>query len=98
MRITEWLKLLATRNGSDLYLSTGAPPCAKFEGKLTPIDSEILRPGEIKEIAYEIMDSTQQAEFEKELEMNLATSISGCPERTSILVMTSSDTPLTRTA
>lgn len=77
MRITEWLKLLATRDGSDLYLSTGAPPCAKFEGQLVPIDSDIMQPGEIKKIAYEIMDSTQQAEFELELEMNLAYSISG---------------------
>ncbi|MEH6568308.1 MAG: PilT/PilU family type 4a pilus ATPase [Halioglobus sp.] len=77
MRITEWLKLLASRNGSDLYLSTGAPPCAKFEGQLMPIGSDILKPGEIKTIAYEIMDATQQAEFELELEMNLAYSISG---------------------
>ena len=77
MRITEWLKILASKSGSDLYLSTGAPPCAKFEGQLKPIDNQIMRPGEIKEIAYEIMDPTQQAEFEQELEMNLATSISG---------------------
>ena len=77
MRITEWLKLLASRNGSDLYLSTGAPPCAKFEGQLMPIGSDILQPGEIKTIANEIMDSTQQAEFELELEMNLAYSIAG---------------------
>jgi twitching motility protein PilU len=77
LRITEWLKHLATEEGSDLYLSTGAPPCAKFNGELRPIDSDILRPGEIKEIAYEVMDTTQQAEFEKELEMNLATSIAG---------------------
>jgi len=77
VRITEWLKLLSTKNGSDLYLSTGAPPCAKFEGQLKPIASEIMQPGEIREIAYELMDPTQQAEFEKELEMNLATSISG---------------------
>jgi len=60
-----------------LYLSTGAPPCAKFDGELKPISSEILQPGEIKEIAYEIMDPTQRATFETELEMNLATSISG---------------------
>jgi len=77
VRITEWLKILSSRKGSDLYLSTGAPPCAKFEGQLKPIDSQIMRPGEIKDIAYEIMDPTQQAEFERELEMNLATSISG---------------------
>ena len=77
MRITEWLKILSSENGSDLYLSTGAPPCAKFQGQLKPIASDIMQPGEIKDIAYEIMDPTQQAEFEKELEMNLATSISG---------------------
>jgi twitching motility protein PilU len=77
MRITEWLKILSAEGGSDLYLSTGAPPCAKFQGELKPISSEILQPGEIKDIAYEIMDSTQQAAFEQELEMNLAISISG---------------------
>jgi twitching motility protein PilU len=77
VRITEWLKHLATEDGSDLYLSTGAPPCAKFDGQLRPIGSEVLRPGEIREIAYEVMDETQQAEFEQELEMNLATSVSG---------------------
>ncbi|MEZ5573440.1 MAG: PilT/PilU family type 4a pilus ATPase [Halioglobus sp.] len=77
MRITEWLKILSAEQGSDLYLSTGAPPCAKFQGELKPISSEILQPGEIKDIAYEIMDPTQQAVFETELEMNLATSISG---------------------
>lgn len=77
MRITEWLQILSAERGSDLYLSTGAPPCAKFDGELKPISSEILQPGEIKEIAYEIMDPTQRATFETELEMNLATSISG---------------------
>jgi twitching motility protein PilU len=77
LRITEWLKTLASENGSDLYLSTGAPPCAKFQGQLKPIDSEIMKPGDIKEIAYEIMDDTQTAEFEQELEMNLAMSIAG---------------------
>jgi len=77
VRITEWLKILSAENGSDLYLSTGAPPCAKFQGELKPIASEILQPGEIKDIAYEIMDPTQRATFEQELEMNLAMSISG---------------------
>ena len=77
MRITEWLKILSTEQGSDLYLSTGAPPCAKFQGELKPISSEILQPGEIKEIAHEVMDPTQRAAFETELEMNLAISISG---------------------
>lgn len=77
MKIADWLKILSEKGGSDLYLSTGAPPCAKFDGELTPIDREIMRPGDIKKVAYEIMDATQQAEFERELEMNLALSVSG---------------------
>ncbi len=77
VRITQWLQTLSAEGGSDLYLSTGAPPCAKFQGQLKPIASEILQPGEIKQIAYEIMDATQREEFERELEMNLAISVSG---------------------
>jgi twitching motility protein PilU len=77
VRITEWLEILAKKEGSDLYLSTGAPPCAKFQGQLRPVGSEILKPGEIRDIANEIMDETQREEFERELEMNLAVGLSG---------------------
>lgn len=77
MRIAEWLEILAKKEGSDLYLATGAPPCAKFQGQLKPVASDILKPGEIKDIAYEVMDPTQQKEFEEELEMNLAIGLPG---------------------
>ena len=72
MRIHQWLKVLAERKGSDLYLATGAPPCAKFEGELKTISSDVLGPGEVAEIANELMDDTQREEFARDLEMNLA--------------------------
>lgn len=75
MRIYEWLKVLAERKGSDLYLATGAPPCAKFEGELKTISSDVLSPGEVAEIANELMDDTQRKEFARDLEMNLAVSL-----------------------
>lgn len=75
MGFDEYLRVLAKNGGSDLYLSTGAPPCAKFEGALKPIDRTPMAPGVIKDIAYEIMDKEQATEFEHELEMNLAYSI-----------------------
>ena len=75
MLFHDYLKILAAEGGSDLYLSTGAPPSAKFQGKLRPLTEAPLSPGETKEIAYSLMDTTQQAEFERELEMNLAVSI-----------------------
>ncbi|QSP93744.1 PilT/PilU family type 4a pilus ATPase [Marinobacter salinisoli] len=75
MGFDDYLKILAKHDGSDLYLSTGAPPCAKFHGTLKPIDRTPLGPGAIKDIAYEIMDDEQITEFEQELEMNLAYSV-----------------------
>lgn len=77
MEFEDYLQILATKDGSDLYLSTGAPPCAKFQGVLKPLDKAGLQPGEIKDIAYSLMDAKQRQEFEDELEMNLACSIPG---------------------
>ena len=76
-RIIDWLKILAEQGGSDLYLSTGAPPCAKFDGQMRPIAATILSPGEIKVVADEIMDDLQREEFRRELELNLAVSVPG---------------------
>ena len=77
MDIKEMLRILASQDGSDLYLSTGAPPCAKFNGVLRALSKESLAPGEVAKIADELMDAEQKAEFERELEMNLAISLSG---------------------
>lgn len=73
--IDQYLNLLAKKDGSDLYLSTGAPPCAKFQGTLKPLGQTPYKAGEIEQIANEIMDSEQRDVFHKELEMNLAISI-----------------------
>ena len=77
MDFNEYLRVLAKNDGSDLYLSTGAPPCAKFQGVLKPIEKTVMQPGQIKDIAYALMDESQRADFEHELEMNLAVSIPG---------------------
>ena len=64
MEFLDYLKYFSERDGSDLYLTTGAPPSAKFYGKLTPIAKESLPPGRVKEIADSIMTAEQRAEFE----------------------------------
>lgn len=75
--INDYLKTLAQNDGSDLYLSTGAPPCGKFQGKLKPLSETPYKAGEIEAIAHAIMDEEQRETFLHELEMNLAISISG---------------------
>ncbi len=72
MQFAELLNILATRDGSDLYLSTGALASVKIQGRLEPVGDRPLAPGEAKAIAYSIMDRDQISEFERKPEMNLA--------------------------
>ena len=73
--INKYLTILAQKDGSDLYLSTGAPPCAKFQGQLKPLSQTPYKSGDIEKIANAIMDAEQREVFLHELEMNLAISI-----------------------
>ncbi|MBV4458653.1 PilT/PilU family type 4a pilus ATPase [Pseudomonas sp. COR58] len=77
MEIDALLKQLASRHGSDLFLSTGAPPSARFEGVLTALTESPFKPGEVAAIAASLMDVEQRREFDRELEMNLAISRTG---------------------
>ena len=75
MELDQMLEILATQDGSDLYLATGAPPCAKFQGVLKTLTDTPLAPGDVARIAHAIMDEEQRQAFERDLEMNLALSL-----------------------
>ncbi len=77
MEFIDYLKTLVKEDGSDLYLSVGAPPSAKFHGQLRALEPEPLTPERARSIAYAIMDEEQRAQFERKPEMNLAISESG---------------------
>jgi twitching motility protein PilU len=67
-----YLKHLVDQDGSDIYLSAGAPPSAKFHGSLTPLEPAPLTDEQVKRIACSIMDAGQIEEIERKPEMNLA--------------------------
>ncbi len=71
------LKTLVDKDGSDIYLTVGAPPAAKFQGALKALATETITKQSIKDVAYEIMDADQITQFEKKPEMNLAISKEG---------------------
>jgi len=71
------LKFMVEKNGSDLFFSTGAPINIEIEGKTIPVNSQIMKPGMNKEIAYAMMSPKQIAEFEETLEMNFALGLAG---------------------
>lgn len=76
MELPAYLKVMADKGASDLYLSTGAPVMIKVEGKTGPITQKPLPPGAVKELAYSVMSDKQRAEFEKTLELDMAVGIS----------------------
>ncbi len=74
MGFKDLLRIMIQKDGSDLFLTTGAPPSMKAYGKLVPMSNQVLPPGAVKQIAYQIMTPEQIKEFEKSPEMNLAIS------------------------
>ncbi len=77
MEFKEYLTILVNHDGSDLYLTVDAPPAAKFQGTLKPIENIKLTNPRLKEIAYSLMDTQQQKDFEHNPELNLAISEPG---------------------
>ena len=77
MDIDYFLKLMAEKNASDMFLSSGAPVNIKVEGELIALGNAPLPAGMPKKIAYSLMDERQIAEFERELELNMAIAVAG---------------------
>ena len=72
MGLNDLLKMMIEKEGSDLFLTTGASPSIKAFGKLIPLADNKLPKGLVKQIAYSIMSEDQIKEFEASPEMNLA--------------------------
>ena len=66
------LKLIVSKDGSDLYLSSGVQPSMKVNGTLHKIGKTILSGEDISKIGSEIMNPEQAKAFEHKPEMNLA--------------------------
>jgi twitching motility protein PilU len=66
------LKFMVEKGASDLFFSTGAAINIHIENNTMPVNSQIMTPGMIKEIAYSLMKEDQVKEFEETLEMNFA--------------------------
>ena len=72
LNITPVLKFMVEKSASDLFFSTGAPININVEGEALPINSQIMKPGMVQEIAYSLMSPQQIRQFEETMEMNFA--------------------------
>ena len=75
--INDLLKLMLSRNGSDLFITADFPPAMKVDGKVTKVSPQPLTQVHTLSLARSIMNDKQSAEFERTKECNFAVSPPG---------------------
>ncbi|MBK1684154.1 PilT/PilU family type 4a pilus ATPase [Rhodoferax fermentans] len=75
--ITDLLKLMIGRGGSDLFLTAELPPTIKVDGKVTKVSPQPLNGTHTIALARSVMNDRQMAEFERTKECNFAISPPG---------------------
>ena len=73
--ITALLRQLAEQGGSDMFFSVGAPPHIKLDGTCQPLEAPLLTPGRVRQLVWPLLSQSQQEEFERERELNLAVTL-----------------------
>jgi twitching motility protein PilU len=75
--INDLLKLMVSRNGSDLFITAEFPPAIKVDGKVTKVSPQPLNAAHTLALARSIMNDKQIAEFERTKESNFAVAPAG---------------------
>ena len=75
--INDLLKLMVSRNGSDLFITADFPPAIKVDGKVTKVSAQPLGAQHTLALTRAVMNDRQVAEFERTKECNFAISPTG---------------------
>jgi twitching motility protein PilU len=75
--VNDLLRLMISRNGSDLFLTADFPPAMKVDGRVTKVSPQPLTGQHTMALARAVMNDKQAAEFERTKECNFAISPQG---------------------
>ncbi|MCR6481102.1 PilT/PilU family type 4a pilus ATPase [Variovorax sp. ZS18.2.2] len=75
--INDLLKLMVSRNGSDLFITADFPPAIKVDGKVTKVSQQALGAQHTLALTRSVMNDRQVADFERSKECNFAISPTG---------------------
>ncbi len=75
--VNDLLRLMVSRNSSDLFITADFPPAIKVDGKVTKVSPQPLTGVHTMALARSIMNDKQVAEFERTKEGNFAISPAG---------------------
>src|SRR3989442_878258 len=63
---------MVSRQASDLYLKTEAPPVLRIANQLLPLGETVLTPEAVEQLAAQMMQPRHRKEFEERQQVNLA--------------------------
>ncbi len=70
--LPDLLRKLKELGGSDLHITTNAPPTVRIDGKLRPLDLPPLTAAETKRLAYSVLTDSQKHRLEENLELDFS--------------------------
>ncbi len=71
------LKLMVSKQASDLFITAGVAPSIKINGKVLPVTQRALAPEKAREVVLSVMNEEQRKEFSRTHECNFAISAHG---------------------
>lgn len=77
LTLVELLKIMIDQDGTDLHITTGAPPTIRVNGSLIKLNYPPLSPAETKRLIYAILTDTQKHRFEENMEIDFSFGIKG---------------------
>ena len=74
MDLTQLLAFVMQNDASDLHLSATSAPIIRVNGQMKKIKADPLSSDEIREMLYSVMSEEQRADFERDLDLDIAIS------------------------
>jgi twitching motility protein PilU len=70
-------QLMAEKKASDIFISVGAPINIKINGNAMPVNQATMTAETVQQLLYEVLNERQIKEYEEEMELNTAYSLTG---------------------
>jgi twitching motility protein PilT len=71
------LQVAVQYGASDIHLSVGSPPIFRINGRLGPLETDKLTPGDVRRLLFSLLTHAQREQFELERELDFAVSVTG---------------------
>jgi twitching motility protein PilU len=71
------LRMMVSKDGSDLFITSGSPPAMKIDGKVATVSKQRLSPSHTQMLTRSVMNDKQVSEFEDKNECNFSIALTG---------------------